>query len=78
MNKKRREKLYALNLKLDELCDAVREILEEEEQAYANLPESIQNSLKGEDMANNIDNLQESVDEIESAVDKIGPIATEW
>ena len=54
------------------------EILEEEEQAYANLPESIQNGLTGEDMANNIDNLQESVDEIESAMDKIGPIATEW
>ena len=67
MNKARRMKLgEAFNL-----VDSAREILEavreEEQEAYENLPESLQNSGKGEDMQNYIEMLEEAANYLDDA-----------
>lgn len=62
MNKVRRKKLADILKQLEQLEDQLREVQGEEQNAFDNLPESIQNSGKGEKM-------EEAISAIESAID---------
>ena len=61
MNKARRNRIADVQTKLAELQQEIDGILAEEQEAYDNMPESFQDSERGEAM-------QEAIDALESAV----------
>lgn len=73
MNKIRRKSLAEVIAKLEEL-DSIRQeamemlsaIIDEEQETYDNLPESLQYSERGEQMQEYIDSMQEVTDELDS------------
>lgn len=68
MNKTRRKQLEDLIEQLSEIKDSIEAVMEEEQEAFDNLPEGIQASERGEAMQENIDNLQTAADSLESEV----------
>lgn len=64
MNKQRRKRLDIVNQKLLELMDELEDIKNEEGEAFDNLPESIQESERGEQMSENCDTLDDWIDTI--------------
>ena len=68
MNKARRKQLEDLIEQLSGIKDSIEAVLEEEQEAFDNLPEGIQESERGEVMQENIDNLQTAADSLESEV----------
>lgn len=61
MNKQRRKRLAGLHDRLAKIADELEAIRDEEQEAYDNLPDSLQAGQRG-------DALQESVDTLESAM----------
>lgn len=61
MNKARRSRIADVQTQLEALKQDIDDILAEEQEAYDNLPESLQGSERGEAM-------QEAIDALESAV----------
>lgn len=59
---------------IDFIKDEIEDILWEENDAYDNMPESLQYSVRGEESSEAIDNLQEAVDLLEEAIDIINDI----
>lgn len=72
MNKERRKKL-AKALELMQEADAILEEVkeEEEEEAFDNLPESIQDSDRGETMQGYIETIDDTRDYLSDAVDTL-------
>lgn len=78
MNRDRRKELAeAITLlngaqeSLESAKDIIDSVRDEEEEAYDNLPESLQEGEKGEVMQVNIDSLDEIVSELEDIKDSI-------
>lgn len=72
MNKDRRKRLTILQTQLEEIASALDEIRNEEQEAYDNLPESIQYSGTGDAMSDAIGNLDEAaslLEDIDSYID---------
>lgn len=67
MNKSRRIRIARIIDKIDELMAAVDELRQEEEDAYENLPDSIRESSRGEDMYDAMDNLENAFGSLEDA-----------
>lgn len=61
--------------RLDSIRDEVEGVKDEEEAAYNNLPDGLRDGIKGELMAENVDNLQEAIDGLENVYDKIDTAA---
>jgi hypothetical protein len=74
MNKSRKSRLSKINADLETLKDSLDTIMNEEEEAFGNLPESIQDSDRGQAMQDAIDNLAEATDSIQSALDSLTAI----
>lgn len=53
---------------MDKINDVLQELTSDEESAYDNMPESIQQSEKGDVMQEGIDNLNEAVDYLSDAI----------
>lgn len=79
MNKDRRKRLEEIQGKLEDIrttledlkCD-VECIMEEEQEAYDNLPESLQESERGCNMQENIDDLSYAIDvDFDSPIDEL-------
>lgn len=73
MNKDRRERLQELKDKLLDIQTGLEEIKDEEQEAYDNLPESLQEGDKGQKMSDAIDNLDSaysSTEEIAEYLDE--------
>lgn len=68
MNKKRLLQLSDLYRQMDKINDVLQELTSDEESAYDNMPESIQQSEKGDVMQEGIDNLNEAVDYLSDAI----------
>ena len=64
MNNKRRKEIKNVISKIEEL---VQQILDEEEEAFDNMPESLQESERGEASQNAQDCLSDAVDALEEA-----------
>lgn len=69
MNKVRRNRLKAILPRMDEVTAIIAEVtediqgvLDDEEEAFENLPESIQKSERGQQMQDYIDTLHEIID----------------
>lgn len=67
MNKQRRERINGLMAKLEEIQGEVRMIQEEEQEAFDNMPESIQTSERGEKMEEVITQLKDSDSNLDEA-----------
>ena len=65
MNKSRRARITKLQHQISDLLCDLNEIHDEEEQAYYNLPESIQDSERGEAMSEAFENLYEAISMLE-------------
>lgn len=68
MNKSRRKKIEEIIEQLEALSLEIEEIRDEEDTAYENLPESMQNSEKGDKMMEATSNIDEAIDNISDAV----------
>lgn len=78
MNKQRRKQLAGAIEKLEQAVALIEEaketvefVNEEEQEAYDNLPESLQESERGQTIQENIDKLEDVVYNIESYIDEI-------
>lgn len=72
MNKERRKRIDEVRLKLAELKEELEELRYDEQAAYDNLPEGLQEGERGEAMSEAIDNLDiaiDSVDEVDEYLD---------
>ena len=72
MNRDRRKALKVilgqmeeLTSKIEEVKEALQEVIDEEEEALGNLPESIQDSERGETMQGYIDAMEEVVEALD-------------
>ena len=83
MNKSRRKRIAIAidNLEritnydlIESIKSEIEDILWEEEDAYDNMPENLQYSVRGEESSEAIDNLQEAVDLLEEAINLINDI----
>lgn len=73
MNKLRRKQLSEIQTKLCELRDMIDTVISEEQEAYDNLPESLQEGERGEAMQTAIDAMEsamESCEEAESSLEE--------
>ena len=59
---------------IDFIKDEIEDILWEEDDAYNNMPENLQYSIRGEESSEAIDNLQEAVDKLDEAIDILNDI----
>lgn len=71
MNKDRRKRLEGIYEKLMEIYEELDAIIDEEQEAYDNMPESLQDSEKGERMYEGIDSLERARDDINNAATTI-------
>ena len=83
MNKSRRKRIASVISILENIIDydliesakdELEDILYEEEDAYDNMPENLQYSMRGEESSDAIDNLQEAVYNLEEALDSLNEI----
>lgn len=61
MNKTRRKDLCAIWNKLTDILEDIKAIKEAEEDSFENLPESLQQSEKGQNMEDNVYQLEEVI-----------------
>ena len=75
MNQKRRKRIIELAAQLDDLRIDLEAIRDEEQEAFDNMPESLQLSEKGEEMQTGVDTLTECVDQLEELAQTLGEVA---
>lgn len=56
------EKLNELDSLREEIMSGIQDVLDEEQESYDNLPESLQYSDRGDKMQENIDSMQSVID----------------
>ncbi len=71
MNNERRKRLAALSQQLVELKDDVQAVLDEEEEAFNNLPEGLQSGERGDAMQTDIASLDAAICALEEAGDQL-------
>ena len=83
MNKARRKRIASVISTLENIIDydliesakdELEDILWEEQDAYDNMPENLQYSIRGEESSDAIDSLQEAVDALEEAIDTLNEL----
>lgn len=68
--------LRNINDRLSSIRDEIETVMDEEQEAYDNLPDGLRESDKGDQMADNVSELQGVIDTIENdVIDKIDSIA---
>lgn len=68
MNRERRNRLMKVIEKLQDLRDEIEWLQMEEQEAFDNLPESLQDSERGEQMYENADNLEDAYSDLDDVV----------
>ena len=71
MNKARRMRLIAVQSKLSDLKAEIEQIRDEEQEAYDNLPEGLQDSERGERMSEIIETLDDAASDREGVIDTL-------
>jgi sugar-specific transcriptional regulator TrmB len=71
MNRQRRDTLDGIITLLSDQKMDLEECKNEEEQAYENLPESLQSSEKGEKMQEATQNLEDAISSLDDAINSI-------
>jgi hypothetical protein len=71
VNNERRKRLTALSQQLAELKDEIQSVLDEEEEAFNNLPEGLQGGERSDAMQTAITSLDAAVCTLEEAGDQL-------
>lgn len=71
MNNQRRKEIAKAVSLMEEITEILSYVKDEEEMSYDNFPESLQNSIKGEEMQEWIDRLETAVDTIQEQIDEL-------
>lgn len=71
MNNARRKNLTNIRARIEELKSDLELLLEEEQEAFDNMPESIQYSDRGETMEEGISALEDAVSSLEESMEYI-------
>lgn len=74
MNKTERRKIEGFVRSLDSIKSELEEMLDNENCKFDNMPESIQESERGEAMQEAIENLESAVGSLEEAIDSLNEI----
>ena len=74
MNKQRRKRLEDVVSRLEECMSDLEFIKEEEQEAYDNLPESIQYSERGELMQEIADDIDYAISDLDQVIDSVNEI----
>lgn len=69
MNKVRRNQIEEILVKLSDIQNDIECISEDEQEAFDNLPESLQYSERGDNMQEAIDNLDYALSSLEEVID---------
>ena len=69
MNQQRRKKLEKLHELMTEISGQLEEIKDEEQEAYDDMPESLQESERGQAMYQAVENLESAIDSLSEALD---------
>lgn len=69
MNNARRKVIQNIMDQLEKLMEDIEAVKDEEQEAYDNLPESIQNSERGEAMDHAIYNLDDAAENVQIVID---------
>lgn len=69
MNKSRRSRIDVIISQLEAIAEEIEVLKDEEEDAFYNLPDSLQYSEKGEAMEDSITNLDDAFTYINDAID---------
>lgn len=76
MNKQRRNKLRDISDRLGSIMEEIEMVKDEEQDAYDNLPDGIRESDKGDQLADNVGELEDVINTLDSdVIDKIETIA---
>lgn len=74
MNAKRRKQLANAVEVLNNVLGLLEEVTTDEQDAYDNLPESIQDSDKGEAMLENVDDMEDASSSLQDIIDQLQDI----
>lgn len=74
MNKARRKRISKILEQLEGLSVEIEEVMNEEQEAYDNLPESIQYSERGENMEGYISSLDDAMNYVSDAISSLEEI----
>lgn len=74
MNKQRRKDIEDVISKLEEIKSRIESIQEEEYEAYSSLPDSIQDSERGEAMSENADDLETASSDLDDIISNLQDI----
>ena len=74
MNKARRKAIEEIIAQLDEQKEAIEAVQEEEQEAYDNLPESIQYTERGEAISENADDLEQAASDLDDVISNLQDI----
>ena len=67
MNMQRRKRIEKIGMTLEDLFEELQALQEEEQEAYDNMPESLQSSERGEAIYEAIGNLESAASSLEEA-----------
>lgn len=71
MNKKRKEYIFDIKKELTKTKEKIESVLDEEQNAFDNMPENLQGSLRGTESEEAIDVLEECSDYLEKIINKL-------
>ena len=71
MNAARRKSLTEVTNLLQQAKDLLETVMDEERDALYNMPDSLRESDRGEEMEAGLDSMEEALNEIDSAMDQI-------
>lgn len=74
MNAERHKRRDAIGEILSAIISDIEELKDDEEGALENMPESLQESERGEKMRENVDSLEEIISELESQRDYLSEV----
>lgn len=75
MNKARRKELASIVELIEEARERLESVKDEEQEDFGNMPESLQDSERGETMQEYIDTMEELLDALDDGVDELQEIA---
>lgn len=77
MNAKRRKELTALKDELETIAGKIEDLKSEEQEAFDNIPDTLQFTEKNEKMSHGIDSLQEAYDSVYEAISSVEEVIGE-
>ena len=74
MNKQRRSEISKIAAELENIKSKLESVQIDEEMAFDNMPENLQNSMRGEESQEAIDCMNEAISNLEEAIDQLNEV----